>query len=235
MKSIRCPQCELVNFATLPNCKRCQHEFFSAPNNNGVVAATVHGGLSLPHPAFNRIARRDPNEPLPEYVAEATPIGGWLIAFAISLAMSIGLCALFLPEYIKMLSTDAYHDLTTPGSSIYISEFNAAFTLEFIWLVVVGIGSILLLIRFFRKSSSFPRMAICILALNIVVAFLDYLMGMNIQHQLAQKLAALSGGGKAPQLLPSYIGLIIFYSIVSSICWIIYFLSSRRVESTFIY
>jgi hypothetical protein len=233
MSSIKCPNCGLVSFATAPDCKRC-HAKFLAPPPDAAVMAMPNGQFS-----FSQNTAFPPQpvafQPLPEYHVEAPPIGGWLIVFAIGLAITLGLCALLLPEYINILSSKAYYMLTTEGSPIYASSFSSAFTFEFSWLVAIGIASILMLIRFFRKSSSFPRMAIFILAATIVVAFIDYLLALNVEHQLTEKLAALSGSrGKVPPLMPGYITLFILYSILSSIAWIAYFKNSRRVEATFI-
>jgi len=86
-----------------------------------------------------------------------------------------------------------------------------------------------------RKSTSFPRLAVFILGVHIAVAFIDYLVGLNVQRELTDKLVSLYGRGKVPDLMPRYMSLLVLYTIVSSGAWIAYFLNSRRVESTFIH
>lgn len=231
MNSIRCPNCDLVSFATAQECKRCHAKFLAPPDAPAMAMPTGQFSFSQ-----NTALPPQPVEVelLPEYEVKAPPIGGWLILFAIGLGVTLGLCALLLPEYIKFMSSKVYQELTTSGSPLYVSSFGPGFTLEFTWLIVSGVGSIVLLLRFFRKSSSFPRLAILILMTYVVVASIDYLMAINVAHQLRVKLVALYGTSKVPSLLPGYMGLIISYSILSSIAWITYLLKSRRVESTFI-
>lgn len=231
MNSIRCPNCDLVSFANATECKRCQAKFLAPPDATAMAMPTT------PY-SFNQNAALPAQpvqfEPLPEFEMKAPPIGGWLIVFAIGLGVSLGLCGLLLPEYIKFMSSPAYQMLTTPGAELYVSSFSAGFNLELIWLVVSSSGSILLLLRMFRKSSSFPSLATFILAAHIVVASIDFLMAINIEHQLREKLVALYGASKVPPLLPAYMSMYIAYAILSSIAWILYLKNSRRVESTFI-
>ena len=243
MKSVKCPGCGLVNFATTAECKRCRHQF-RAPEQPAVpAAASVPTAASVPAVAEEISPAPTPNQPkpqprpdpLPEYEPVATPIGGWLIVFGIGLGISLGLAVLQIIAFTQMVSTRAFQDLTTEGSAIYVPNFKAGVTLEVVWLSLLGIGCVILLIRFFRKSSSFPRLAVAVLAANIAFAFLDYLMGLNVERQLMEKLTTLYGRGNVRNVVPSYISLVILYSIISSGAWISYFLTSRRVESTFIY
>ena len=232
MNSIKCPNCGLVSFATASDCKRCRAKFLAPPE--AAVMALPAGQIS-----FNQTAAVPPLpvsfRTLPEYQPTATPIGGWLIVFAIGLGISLGLAVLSIETFVNLSSTQAFHDLTTPGSPIYISSFNFGITFEVIWSSLVAVTAVILLLRFFRKSRSFPRLAMALLGANIVFAFIDYLFGLNVQNELMEKLAPAIGKDKVAGMFPWYMGLIVWYSILSSIFWIGYFLSSRRVESTFIH
>ena len=231
MNSIKCPNCGLVSFATAPDCKRCHAKFLAPPDAPAMALPATQFSFSQ-----NVALPMQPAsfQPLPEYEATAPPIGGWLIVFAISTGIGLILSALFLPAYINFMWSQPYNELTTPGSKLYISSFSPAFNLEFVWLLVSINGSVLLLFRFFKKSSSFPRLAVFILAAHIVVASIDFLMAISIERQLTEKLVALYGASKTTPLLSGYMILIITYSILSSVVWIMYFRSSRRVELTFI-
>jgi hypothetical protein len=175
-----------------------------------------------------------PSLPLPEYNPDGTPIGGWLIVFALGMGVSLGLAALSVEMLMTLFSSRAYHDLTTEGSPIYISSFSSGVTFEVIWLFTSALTTVILLLRFFRRSSGFPRLAIKLLMANIAFALIDYMLTLNIQSELTAKFGAMLGNGKSPQLVPWYMGLYILYCIVASVAWIIYFRTSRRVESTFI-
>jgi hypothetical protein len=108
-------------------------------------------------------------------------------------------------------------------------------TIEFSWTCILAASSILMLIRLFSRRSSFPRLAISLLSINVIFAFFGYLIAFTARNELSDKLTAIYGKGNAPEILPSYFGPVILYAIVTSVLWIGYFLTSRRVESTFIY
>jgi hypothetical protein len=230
MNSIKCPQCGLVSFATGSACKGCNYQF------PVTVYTVVKPAGQLPSGQTTSEAGQTPSfEPLPEFEPEAAPIGGWLIVFLLYLGLLLALAIYWIQKYVNMFSDEAFHQLTSEGSRLYVPGLGAGATFEFIWLSIVAVGCILLLLRFFRKSYSFRRLAISILSVKIAFAFLDYLMALNASNQIEEKLTAILGKAKVHELLPSYTGLLVLASIVISAMWLGYFLQSRRVESTFIY
>ena len=230
MNSIKCPQCGLVSFATGSACKGCNYQFPVT-----IYTVVKPAEQLLPGQTTNQAGQAPPFEPLPEFEPEASPIGGWLIVFSLYLGLVLALSIFWIQKYVNLFSNEAFHQLTSEGSKLYIPGLGAGATFEFIWLSIVAAGSILLLLRFFRKSYSFRRLAISILSLKIAFALIDYLLALNASNQAQEKLTALFGRGKVPELIPSYMSLIVLGSIVISALWVGYFLNSRRVESTFIH
>jgi hypothetical protein len=240
MMSIKCPQCGLVNFASPPECKRCHYEFAAAAAGSARAEAqpVTIAPSQQPPPVQNSSQPTQPPKTftiLPVFEPVATPIGGWLIVFAFLMGLSLALSAYAIEESISMYSTNVYKVLTTESSLLYISGFSSWFTFELIWNCFLVLSLTILFIRFFRKSKSFPNLMIALLGLSILVEGFGYLTVRTFAKELTQKLGSVVHNAQVPEIFPSYFGLIILLALGLSVLWIWYFLTSRRVETTFVY
>jgi hypothetical protein len=240
MMNIKCPQCGLVNFASAPECKRCHYEFVAAAASTARAAERplpiVPGEQQPPVQNISQPAQAPKTfTTLPVFEPVATPIGGWLIVFALLMGLSLALSAYAIPQSVSMYSTDAYKVLTTEGSALYISGFSSWFTFEFIWNCFLTVSLILLFVRFFKKSKSFPNLMIALLSLSVLVEGFGYLTAITFAKELSQQLRSVVHNAQVPEIIPSYFGLIILLALGLSMLWIWYFLTSRRVETTFVY
>ncbi len=145
-------------------------------------------------------------------------IGGWLIIIGIGLVISpiISLVSLIGDGYL--------------GDRLWQITFNAQFVdynpaqgalvyLEGFWLLSIFISSVLLLMLFFEKRTSFPKTFIFILIADIVITIIITVGVYNT--------------GLDKSLTWSEIFTDMFGSIVRGCIWIPYFLISQRVKGTF--
>ena len=239
MMSIKCPQCGMVNFASAQKCKRCHYEFVAqaagARQAEEQPLTTVPDEQQLPVQNSSQPVQAPKTFTiLPVFEPVATPIGGWLVVFALLMGLSLAVNAYSIQKSVSLFSTGAYQLLTKEGSMLYVPGFGSWFTFAFIWSCFVVICLILLLVRFFKKSKSFPNLMIGLLALSIVVEGFGYLRSVSILKELTRKLASFTHG-PAPEIIPSYFGYLVLLAIVLCVLWILYLLASRRVETTFVY
>lgn len=230
MKSLKCPQCGLVNFASAPECKRCRYEFQPKPTN--FMTAPVE--QFAPAHASGQWTRERPFTPLPEFEPVAAPIGGWLIVFAIYLIIIMGLSLLGILYLKDIMGTREFYLMTTPGSPVYIDSLNSGAIFEFIRICFLGIGSFLLILRFLRKSSSLPGFATTYLALFIASGIIDFFMAVQLENKMIEKFGRLLREANIKEIIPAHAYIIAFASLLIAAMWLIYVRTSRRVESTFV-
>src|ERR1041384_5145201 len=158
--SIKCPQCGLVNFADATECKRCHFEFIAAApdllpaSDEKPLAETNEAQPLLVQTSARPSQNAKPFEPLPVFEPVATPVGGWLILFAIMLLASLGLAVYILQKDIGFYNMKEYQFLTTEGHSFYISGLSSFMMTELIWNGIVVVSVVMMLFRLFRRSSS---------------------------------------------------------------------------------
>lgn len=145
-------------------------------------------------------------------------IGGWLLLLAISLVLRPLVFLASLSKLGATVSMDNWTALTTFGSSTYHALWAPLLLAE----LAVGLGqlvfSLLLVTLFFRRRSSFPRLAIALLMASVVLQAGDV--------ALASLLPAI-------QVDPTDIAQIARTALYAMI-WSAYLLRSERVRSTFV-
>lgn len=182
----------------------------------GVLSLGLFGALAL------RLYRYDPAP-----VASDEPvafgeqgIGGWLVLAAISILVAPLVALAAFAQIWPALQWETWVALTTPGSISY-SLLSAAHVLFAVFantgLVILGV---LLIVLFFRKRSSLPRVIVGVYAFAIAAALLD----------IALMLAA---PGELDASQDKVLMTELRQSVVLAL-WIAYFLRSRRVALTFV-
>ena len=142
---------------------------------------------------------------------EGLAIGGWLILIGIALCLSPLVLTYPLVNggywsqslWLKMQSV-------SPGL-VYATAFEAVAGL-FAW-----VGSILVLVLFFKRRTTFPKAFIFICLLRLVIAVVDCALSASFLSDASP-----------------YFGQI-FGAIIYSAIWIPYMLNSKRVKATFVY
>ncbi len=154
-------------------------------------------------------------DPNPYFDDPAEPIGGWLILIA------IGLC--FTP---LLLLRDFYQDSTLLIGHRWLALVDEKQWGLFSYLLFINVYNIvslffavLLILLFFKRRSSLPRLISIFYAVTCAVIILDTIVSISIDPTLSSKAS-------------SYKELI--RSIVAASIWIPYFQMSSRVKETFV-
>jgi hypothetical protein len=148
-------------------------------------------------------------------------LSGWLVLVGLGLFLTpIRALAYFVQTY-SVYATAQWNALTVPGTDAY----HAFWAPYLIFALVVNLTSlvlaVLLLVLFFRKRHSFPRVYIGFLIFNVVALAIDHLGARQLSAVLEESDLAESSTELAR-------------SVVACAIWIPYMVVSRRVRATFV-
>lgn len=147
-------------------------------------------------------------------------LGGWLILPMIGLFLS-PLMALASAggNLLPLFHDRAYAVLTTPGLPNYDGWWAPYIPGMCVIILLQFVGSISLLVLVFKRSRWFPRGMIAFYVLMLLATGWDMAIMMHLNLPGADQGSAITGFGR---------------SVVVSLVWIPYFLSSKRVSNTFL-
>lgn len=145
-------------------------------------------------------------------------IGGWLLLLAVVLALRPFVFGSQLLTLANAMSIDKWSVLTTYGSSTYNVWWAPMLLFELAVNSVQFVFSLLLLVLFFQRRSSFPRVAILLLLVALVLQAGDLM--------LASLLPTI-------KTKPEDIAQTVHVAIGVTV-WAAYLLRSRRVKATFV-
>ena len=155
--------------------------------------------------------------PTPLYPDTSLPIGGWLILPAIGLTITPFLAVLRIYRQ-QYYSQEIYDGISS-------SEFGAQLSLlvgfELVYNHLYIVFSILVVVLFYGKRSSFPRLASIFYAVAFLVPLIDIIWVESIStdyFEEASKTESYKNIGR---------------SLISALIWIPYFNISKRVKQTF--
>jgi hypothetical protein len=148
-------------------------------------------------------------------------IAGWLILPALGIVFApFGLLVSIVRDILPAFGDDVWPLLVNPGSPIYHRLWVPIIIFELVADVLIVIGSIVVLVLFFRKSRHAPRVIVGWLAALLLVQIVDLVLTRQIPAVASQVE------------FDDYRDLL--RSAVAAAIWIPYFLVSRRVKNTFI-
>ncbi|WP_083749081.1 DUF3857 domain-containing protein [Pelomonas sp. KK5] len=184
---------------------------------NWLVLLLALGGFAACLQAAWRLYRWDP---APEPAADGPRgLGGWLVLPGFGLIVA----AVRTPwegfRDLDVYGLARWTALTMPGGAEYHPMWAPTLLLELGNVIVASIGAILLLILFFTRRSSFPRLMIGFLWLSCLVNAID--------------LGAMWAVPVAQKLLPQHSALLV-RALLSAAVWTAYLLRSKRVANTFV-
>jgi hypothetical protein len=157
--------------------------------------------------------------PLPTAGATLEGLRGWLILPAIGMLLRpIFIIVLLVQLLPTVLNAETWSTLTTPGAEAYHPRWAAALLFELFANGGLLIFNLLLLALFFRNRSAWPRAFATFLALNVLVAVIDYQLTSGIPAVAAQ---------------PGVPTRDITQTIIAAAIWIPYCFKSQRVRATF--
>ena len=151
---------------------------------------------------------------------EPSGLGGWLILPMLGLIfLPFKIGALLVTTHMPIFSEGYWDILTNSESEAYHALWAPLLTYEIIGNLIFILASVILLVFFFQKHHSFPKLMIIYLATNLVFVGIDF---------FAADLIPAVAAEPAPE---STIELI--RTLVGAAIWIPYFKNSVRVRNTF--
>lgn len=145
-------------------------------------------------------------------------LGGWLVLPGLGLIATPFFAVFTLVSNLEAWTADTWANLTTFGNEAYHALWAPALVFELSMQLGVLVFGIFVLILFFRRRSSLPRIFI---AFQIAVQ-LQLLIDTALVNAIPQVAAEPGEGAQA------------FGSLLGTVIWIAYFLKSSRVANTFV-
>jgi hypothetical protein len=154
-------------------------------------------------------------------VSEPTGLGGWLVLVAIGLVLSsLRLLVLLGQVFVPIFRDGTWAVLTTPGSEAYHPLWAPLLIFELVGNSGFIVAQLWLLVLFFRRSQSFPKLYVWMAFLNLPFILVDAWLGSfvltdrpMIDVDTAKELAR---------------------SIATIVIWVPYMRVSKRVRNTFV-
>lgn len=158
-------------------------------------------------------------DPVPEYLEEGQPFGGWLILSAIGITISP---LVFLREIIisEHFDENTWNVLLS-GALGNSFEMTMIVGLEIFYNFMFLIFSIFLVIQFYQKRSSFPKLIVIYYGLALIVPVIDsYLVSEFMMYEV---------DFMDEEVVKSFV-----QTFISGVIWGLYYTLSSRVRMTFV-
>lgn len=166
-----------------------------------------------------RLYRYDPapRETLPN--PALTGIRGWLLLPALGVILTPILALITLKESVSVYTLPTWTMLTQPGAESYHALWEPLLLFELAAMLGMTVFGVLLLVLFFGRRRSAPRVYLGVYGASVLVLIAEYLMiaALPETEGLSKSEAAVDAARNALHLL----------------IWGSYFLSSERVRCTF--
>ena len=147
-------------------------------------------------------------------------IGGWLYLVAVGLCVAPIRIGAEIVKGLRPLHPVTWHAITTPGTGAYHPLFGPLIVGELVVNAALLIWAGVLLYLFFGKRRSFPTMMIMFLVTRVLFQAADLGLAFMIPITAARIGPEVYGG--------------LAGGILVTLIWGRYFVTSRRVEATFV-
>ncbi len=147
-------------------------------------------------------------------------IGGWLYVVAVGLCVAPIRIGAEIVKGLRPLDPVTWHAITTPGTRAYHPLFGPLIVGELVVNAALFIWAGVLLYLFFAKRRAFPTMMIMFLVARVLFQAADLGVALMIPITAARIGPEVYGALAA--------------GILVAVIWGRYFVTSRRVEATFI-
>jgi transglutaminase-like putative cysteine protease len=146
-------------------------------------------------------------------------LGGWLILVAIGVIINPIYILSFLAQNSAGYAPETWHNLTDPSRAAYNSWWAPLLIFELLANLTSTVFSVLLLIMFFQRRRTFPRLYVIYLTYTAITAIIDHFAIQLIPAATAQN-------GQYDSTLTR--------TFIACLIWIPYMLLSKRVKATFV-
>lgn len=163
----------------------------------------------------------DPVRPPRAVFSQEPSIGGWLILAALGvILMPFRVGHQIYTSGLKAFALPAWTALTTPGGAYYDAMWAPVLLFEMVATLGMLVMSLLMVIMFFQKRYSFPRLYVAFL-----MAVLCYAVADAVVVRMVPGMSRLVDGKEVADQTRS---------LMISVVWILYFWRSQRVKETFV-
>lgn len=165
-----------------------------------------------------KMYRYDP--PARPISADGTPVGlvGWLIPPGLGLIATPVMAAFTLYSSHEAWAADTWATLTTFGNAAYHALWAPTLLFELISQLGIFVFGIYMIILFYRRRSSVPRIYIAFQLATAVFLLIDQAFARAIPQAAAESSGASQIAG----------------ALIGTVIWILYFIKSSRVGNTFV-
>ncbi len=177
--------------------------------------------LFLAASAFFFLKLYKKNEPfIIKDIANALPIGGWLVLIAIRVVI-FPIMLLIGPFLLQMFKKEVWNGLANFGNWEDLLKFT--FIAEAIIYALLFVYSVFCLVLFFQRRKSFPKHFIIITIGHLTFLIFDIAIALSMNSILGKTFVS-------PKDLGS-----VFGSLIYCIIFVWYLLKSERVKQTFVF
>ncbi len=155
-------------------------------------------------------------DPEPELMGiNGAPIGGWLVLIAIGLIITP-----FRIIYQLFFTTTFYDEITwLSGWRLGNYTLLGLTVFELVYNIAIVIFAILLIVLFFERRSSLPKLIIIYFWMNVAISVVDAIIGFAYLTDTAERNETYKT---------------LFRNLIAAAIWIPYFHTSTRVRETFV-
>ncbi|MES2457559.1 MAG: DUF3857 domain-containing protein [Bacteroidota bacterium] len=155
-----------------------------------------------------------------EEIEQARSVGGWLILLAIRL-ISLPIALLFSPIKSGLFDRVVWDNLSSlTASQEYLIKIT--FVFQVIYLAILLNFAVLLIVLFFKRRASFPKLKIIFAIALISYLLIDLILGFYIG---IQSQVSITNGDVVTVIV----------SCLINVAWIWYLIKSERVRETFVF
>lgn len=166
-----------------------------------------------------KVYKYDPEPNAAMFDQNYVGIKGWLILPALGLILAVFRYLRDSTDFWGYLDLNQWHVITLPTSGSYHSLYAPIIIGEIVANVLMFGFLLMLIVLFFRKRSSVPKLYVVYMLTSILILFIDHFIALQIPV-IAEKTN--------PTELPRMIG-----NAVGGLIWVTYFIKSKRAASTF--
>ncbi|MDD5706356.1 MAG: DUF3857 domain-containing protein [Kiritimatiellae bacterium] len=163
--------------------------------------------------------RRRTPAPAPCACDGPSGLGGWLILVFIGLCGRVVMRTKLLFELGYVFNRESWVALTQPTGSAYNVFWAPVLMVELHAALLILVLSVVQIVFFFQRRAAFPKLMILLLLLDLAVAGVDWLLGIQIPAVVDVSGAKMQQGT--------------WQAFIVVCIWWPYFVSSRRVRLTF--
>lgn len=154
------------------------------------------------------------------YLTGKSGLGGWLVLVQIGLWSSLIMLLFSLVTSVLTIDVEVWEAVTSKGSEYYHPLWGPFMIAEIIINMLLLIFCIYIIVKFYGKKSTLPRLMIIFYIVNLAIIIVDYILVLQIPL-----LREMDNGDSIKEIVRA---------VLVCAIWTAYFTQSVRVKNTFV-